>query len=114
MDLVASGPHCNSFLQDCVVEAAFSRVYPPKFKQGMLPSSSPTMWGWQRLLVIYLGLAALVLAVFGQTRWFDFVNYDDGSYVFENPIIRAGLTWHGLVWAFTHIHAQNWHPLTSI
>jgi hypothetical protein len=42
------------------------------------------------------------------------VNYDDGSYVFENANIRAGLTWDGVVWAFTHIHSQNWHPLTSI
>ncbi len=45
---------------------------------------------------------------------FGFVNYDDGSYVFENANIRAGLTWHGVVWAFTHIKSQNWHPLTSV
>jgi len=24
------------------------------------------------------------------------------------------LTWRGVVWAFTHVHSQNWHPLTSI
>src|SRR6202040_4266713 len=28
--------------------------------------------------------------------------------------IKAGLTWRGVVWAFTHVHSQNWHPLTSI
>src|SRR5947209_4500000 len=80
----------------------------------MVRSSSPATVGWYGLIPIYIGLAAIVLAVFGQTAWFNFVNYDDGSYVFENAIIRAGLTWHGLVWAFTHIHSQNWHPLTSI
>src|SRR5205085_9572085 len=80
----------------------------------MVRSSSPTAVGWYQLILIYIGLAAIVFAVFGQTAWFDFVNYDDGSYVFENAIIRAGLTWHGVVWPFTHIHSQNWHPLTSI
>jgi protein O-mannosyl-transferase len=80
----------------------------------MVRSSLPTTVGWYRLILIYIGLAAIVLAVFSQTAWFGFVNYDDGSYVFENATIRAGLTWHGVVWAFTHIHSQNWHPVTSI
>jgi protein O-mannosyl-transferase len=67
-----------------------------------------------QLVAIYLGLAGLVALVFLQTAHFNFVNYDDGSYVFENPNIRAGLTWRGIAWAFTHVHSQNWHPLTSI
>src|SRR5436190_7627584 len=67
-----------------------------------------------RLIAIYFGLAGLVALVFLQTGHFSFVNYDDGSYVFDNPNIRAGLTWRGVVWAFTHVHSQNWHPLTSI
>lgn len=67
-----------------------------------------------RLAAIYLGLAGLVAVVFLQTGHFNFVNYDDGGYVFENPNIKAGLTWRGVVWAFTHVHSQNWHPLTSI
>src|SRR5207302_386450 len=75
----------------------------------MLMSSRTT-----RLAAIYLGLAGLVALVFLQTAHFSFVNYDDGSYVFENPNIRAGLNARGIVRAFTHIHAQNWHPLTSI
>ena len=77
-------------------------------------SSSVATVSSYRLMLIYVGLVAIVLAVFGQTAWFDFVNYDDGSYVFENANVRAGITWHGMVWAFTHIHSQNWHPLTSI
>ena len=76
---------------------------------NMLISSRTT-----RLAAIYLGLAGLVAVVFVQTGRFNFVNYDDGSYVFENANIRAGLTWRGVAWAFTHVHSQNWHPLTSI
>ena len=67
-----------------------------------------------RLIAIYFGLGGLVAFVFLQTGHFNFVNYDDGSYVFENAKIRAGLTWRVIVWAFTHVHSQNWHPLTSI
>jgi hypothetical protein len=67
-----------------------------------------------RLVAIYLGLAGLVAVVFLKTGHFNFVNYDDGSYVFENANIRAGLTWRGVVLAFTHVHSQSWHPSTSI
>ena len=80
----------------------------------MVRSSSPTAVNWHRLILIYIGLVVIILGVFDQTAQFGFVNYDDGSYVFENPNIRAGLSWRGVVWAFTHIHSQNWHPLTSI
>ena len=59
-------------------------------------------------------LAAIVWFVFGQTLHHAFVNYDDGSYVYENPIVQKGLTWEGFRWAFTHFAASNWHPLTWI
>src|SRR5207237_4051479 len=26
----------------------------------------------------------------------------------------GGLTLAGIAWAFSHVHAQNWHPLTTI
>jgi protein O-mannosyl-transferase len=59
-------------------------------------------------------LVALIWGVFGQTLGFGFVNYDDPLYVLQNPNVRAGLSWPGVAWAFTHVHSQNWHPLTSI
>jgi hypothetical protein len=65
-------------------------------------------------LVICLLLAASVWVVFGQTRHHDFVNYDDDKYVSANPDVNQGLSWHGFVWAFTHNHAANWHPLTTL
>ena len=63
---------------------------------------------------IGVSLVAIIWAVFGQTRHHQFVNYDDPLYVIDNAHVRAGLTWDGIVWAFTHIHSQNWHPLTTI
>ena len=67
-----------------------------------------------RVATIAAVLVALTAAVFAQTLGHDFVNYDDPSYVYEVPRISSGLSFAGIVWAFTHIHAQNWHPLTTI
>ena len=53
-------------------------------------------------------------SVFGQTLRHDFVAYDDDDYVYANPIVTGGITLRGIVWAFTHVHAGNWHPLTTI
>ena len=42
----------------------------------------------------------------------DFIEYDDRLYLTKNDWVRAGITWEGTVWAFTHFHSANWHPLT--
>jgi len=63
---------------------------------------------------ICAGLIAITWAVFGQTFHHQFINYDDPLYVLDNAHVRAGLTWRGISWAFTHVHSQNWHPLTTI
>ena len=59
-------------------------------------------------------LAALTWIVFGQTLWHEFVNYDDVSYLYGNSAVRNGISLRGIVWAFTHVHSENWHPLTTI
>jgi Flp pilus assembly protein TadD len=63
---------------------------------------------------ISIFLLAITWAVFGQTVGHQFINYDDPLYVLDNAHVRAGLTWPGIGWAFTHVHSQNWHPLTTI
>ena len=65
-------------------------------------------------LFIALALFACTVAVYFQTRRFDFVNYDDPEYVTANPHVRAGLTLDGLEWAFTSTEAANWFPLTRL
>jgi Flp pilus assembly protein TadD len=59
-------------------------------------------------------LVAIIWAVFGQTLRYGFVNFDDEKYVYENPDVTGGLSFKGIAWAFTHVHAANWHPLTWI
>src|SRR5437867_3132934 len=65
-------------------------------------------------IVTYLFLAAISLAVFGQTIRYDFVNFDDGLYVYNAPAIQTGLTVKRISLAFTSPHARNWHPLATI
>ena len=65
-------------------------------------------------LYVCIALVAIIWFVFGQTLQHDFVNFDDHVYVHENPRITQGLTTRGLVDVFTHTHARNWHPLTTI
>ena len=64
--------------------------------------------------LVCLGLVAITWAVFGQTLAHDFVNFDDHLYVYENPLIIKGISTEGIIGAFTHTHARNWHPLTTI
>jgi tetratricopeptide (TPR) repeat protein len=59
-------------------------------------------------------LAGITWYVFGQTIHHEFINFDDPDYVLKNSRVTAGLTWDGIIWAFTHVHAGNWHPLTWI
>ena len=67
-----------------------------------------------KTIVTCIGLAVLTWAVFGQTLRYDFVNYDDPSYVYQNARITSGINVANVAWAFTHVHSENWHPLTTI
>ena len=70
--------------------------------------SNNTRW-W-----ICLALLGAIGACYWRVSGFDFINYDDPDYVTENPMVRAGLTFKGIIWALTHFHTGNWHPLTWI
>ncbi len=61
---------------------------------------------------IALLLALATFALYLPVAWFDFVVYDDGLYVTDQPIVQAGVTWAGVKWAFVTMAASNWHPLT--
>lgn len=69
--------------------------------------------GWKTAGVCSL-LVVLVFLVFGQTMGHQFINFDDNTYVYDNPRIQNGLDLEGIIWAFTHVHSDNWHPLTTI
>src|SRR6185436_4646373 len=60
----------------------------------------------------YACLALVTLALYWPVRNFEFINFDDDRYIANNPHVQTGLTTDGVAWAFTRVHAFNWHPLT--
>jgi protein O-mannosyl-transferase len=66
-----------------------------------------------RPALAFASLTGIVALVFAPTATFEFINFDDPDYVLENAAVRGGGL-AGIVWAFTHVHAANWHPLTWI
>jgi Tfp pilus assembly protein PilF len=59
-------------------------------------------------------LALVTCAVYWQSGSHQFVNFDDGRYILENPHVRNGLSMENVIWAFTSAYASNWHPLTWV
>jgi Flp pilus assembly protein TadD len=64
--------------------------------------------------LICLGLALAVVAVYSPLWHCQFVLFDDNEYVTNNDMVKQGVTWPGIVWAFTTVYASNWHPLAWI
>lgn len=78
-------------------------------RQKQQVQSSP-----RAVLLILLGLTLCCWLIFGQTRSFQYLTYDDRDYVYGNPHVSGGITADSVAWAFLHSHAANWHPLTWI
>jgi protein O-mannosyl-transferase len=68
-------------------------------------SSTHPLW-------ICLVLVVLNLFVFARVGGFEFVNWDDPSYITENIHVQQGLSWSTVRWALTTAHSPYWHPLT--
>src|SRR6184192_2657047 len=88
-----------------------SKKNTPEFFNSRLKKRSSSRFA---SFYVCLALIAITWLVFGQTLGHDFVDVDDHVYVYENPSITRGLSVDGVIGAFTHAHARNWHPLTTI
>jgi tetratricopeptide (TPR) repeat protein len=65
-----------------------------------------------RWIAVSLALAAATLILYWRVGGHEFLDYDDAQYVRDNQAVHGGLTWDGIVWAFTSAeYASNWHPL---
>jgi protein O-mannosyl-transferase len=64
------------------------------------------------IILLCAALIAITLAVYWQVGNHEFLNYDDTVYVTENPHVTTGITGSNIIWAFTSVHADNWHPVT--
>ena len=66
-------------------------------------------------VLVYFALTLAILAVFWQVRQFEFVDYDDGLYVYNNSYVKKGLSREGLAEMLVSEPKQTggWYPLTS-
>jgi tetratricopeptide (TPR) repeat protein len=59
-------------------------------------------------------LVVAVLITFGRTLSQGFLNYDDSAFVYNQPHVFNGLSWSGVVWAFTEGPFGEWYPLAVL
>lgn len=64
-----------------------------------------------RTSALAAALFLLTLALYFRVAHNDFIAIDDPGYL-QNRWVARGLSWDGVVWAFTREHSSNWHPLT--
>jgi tetratricopeptide (TPR) repeat protein len=66
----------------------------------------------RRVILVSLLLVAGIVTAYWPVGHAEFLNFDDGNYVSNNPQVFHGLSWRGVKWAFQTFHASNWHPIT--
>ncbi len=69
---------------------------------------------WLTPSVVSLAVALLATLPYLRLLRAGFIGLDDQAYVVENEMVRGGLSWPGIRWAFTTFYQANWHPLTWI
>jgi tetratricopeptide (TPR) repeat protein len=89
--------------------ATVNRDTPSETQPHFLAKVSPPR---TTVLAILIALLIINVVAYAGIWHYGFVNYDDPEYITGNPDVTAGLTWHGVVWAFTTGRQANWHPLT--
>ena len=70
------------------------------------------MRGFRTEIFVALVLVVVTLAVYSRVLDYGFVDFDDSKYVADNSYVRTGLSAENFRWAWTTLHASNWHPLT--
>ncbi len=61
---------------------------------------------------VCLFLVVVTLTAYFPVRHYEFINFDDDAYITDNPYVRKGFTWQGVVWAFGFTDIDYWFPLT--
>lgn len=61
--------------------------------------------------LLSLLLVAGIAIIYWNVAGFEFIDLDDGEYVFENQKVIGGITLEGIKWAFKFPNYVYWHPL---
>src|SRR5580698_5836485 len=65
-------------------------------------------------VIVCIALAIGTFILFLPVVHNDFINLDDGVYIYQNPHVASGLSWENIRWSFEHVYAGYWAPLTWI
>ena len=76
------------------------------------PEAQPRVPRIDILIALFLVLATV--GVYSRVWQNGFVNFDDNSYVFDNPHIRGEMTSDNVLWAFASGYPDNWFPVTRL
>ena len=64
--------------------------------------------------IIVILIIFLTFALYADVLFFDFINFDDNTYIYDNPLLTNGLTWTSVHWAWTKFGAPYYMPLTRL
>jgi protein O-mannosyl-transferase len=88
---------------------------PSQSKPAPIRAASPAMARPRFPIWLMAALLVLVtLALYWPATGFDFINYDDPTFVTANAHVQGGLNWEGVKWAFGLNGGDYWHPLTWV
>ena len=57
-------------------------------------------------------ITILIAIAFYPVTTYNYIGYDDSSYISETPHVHTGFSKQSIYWALTNVHTANWHPLT--
>lgn len=89
---------------------------PEEWARISLPMNDDAQRGpdWRQKAAVCLLLAVAVFCAYAGVRQCELIALDDPSFIQDNPIVRAGLSWRGLQYAFGVEYLDNWHPLVLL
>jgi protein O-mannosyl-transferase len=64
--------------------------------------------------VIVTFIITLTFILYVNVLFFDFINLDDNTYIYNNPELKNGLTWSSISWAWTTFGLPYYMPLTRL
>lgn len=70
----------------------------------------PGLQHWHAVMALCVALFLL----YARVGSYGYIDFDDTAYIEDNLMVRRGLSWEGIRWAFGSFYAANWHPLTWI
>lgn len=68
----------------------------------------------QPAILPVLAVGIVVFVAFLPTVRCGYINFDDPTYVQDNPLVLGGLSWAGVAKAFQAVTVANWAPLTVV